>query len=336
MKYCLYFLIGFFTWYGVAQNDTLVSTSGDVIIGELTNLNKGILKFDTDYADSDFSIQWEKVQSLRTQREFVVATAQGNQYEGRFYMSDPQVAVVFVGNDTLITTTANDIVFIKSVKSAFVDRVTAAVSFGYNFTKSNNSRQFSLRSNLGYEANKWAVNASYNGIASQRDDAETVRRTDASLSYRYFLNKGWFIMNEANLLSNTEQNIELRLISQSGLGKYLIRSNRMRWSLVAGLSYNNESFSDAAVTSQNSLEGLISTAFNSFDLGDLSLSSKIDFYPSITQSERIRLDATTDVRYDLPLNLFIKLGVTANYDNKSVVTNSALDYVFISSFGWKL
>jgi hypothetical protein len=324
------------SFYSAAQNDTLVSTNGDVIIGELTSMNKGVLKFDTDYADSDFSIKWEKVQSLRTQREFVVATAQGNQYEGRFYMANPQEAIVFKGNDTLIKTTSEDIVFIKGVESEFIDRVSAAVSFGYNFTKSNNSRQFSLRSNLGYEANKWSVNASYNGIASQRDDAETVRRTDASLSYRYFLNQGWFVMNEANLLSNTEQNIELRIISQSGMGKYLIRSNRMRWSLVAGLSYNNESFTDAAITSQNSLEGLVSTAFNSFDLGDLSLSSKIDFYPSITESGRVRVDGTTDIQYNLPLNLFIKLGITANYDNNAVVRNSALDYVFISSFGWKL
>ncbi|WP_318641113.1 hypothetical protein [Flavobacterium ardleyense] len=73
-----------------------------------------------------------------------------------------------------------------------------------------------------------------------------------------------------------------------------------------------------------------------YNIGDLSLLSKAIAYPGITESGRIRFDGQVDVKYGLPLDFFIKVGITVNYDNRSVTTASDTDYIFQTSFAWEL
>ena len=43
-----------------------------------------------------------------------------------------------------------------------------------------------------------------------------------------------------------------------------------------------------------------------------------------------------DLKYDLPLDFYIRLGYTLNYDNKPVEGATESDYVLQTSFGWEL
>ena len=50
--------------YVQAQTDKVYSITGDVIVGELKSMSRGVLVFDTDYADSDFKIDWDEVDGI--------------------------------------------------------------------------------------------------------------------------------------------------------------------------------------------------------------------------------------------------------------------------------
>ena len=329
----LVFLIPFFA---TAQKDTIVAKNGDVISGEVKGMTKSVLKMKTNYSDSDFAIEWNGIKQIKTKTTFLVTTTDANQYDG--YLSsinDREVLVLHI-NDTLASIPLSSIVYLRTLKSDFWSRLSASLALGYNFTKSNNSSQFSLRSTLGYETKNWMTNANFNTISATRDDAQAVDRTDASLSYRYFLRKDWFPLIEVNWLSNTEQNLKLRTVSRVGMGKYIMRNNKMYWGVQAGTSYNNESFSGPDAISQNSLEGFVGSELNLYNIGDLSLLTKAIVYPGITESGRIRFDGNIDLKYDLPLDFFVKVGVTVNYDNRSVTAASDTDYIFQTSFGWEL
>jgi len=49
----------------------------------------------------------------------------------------------------------------------------------------------------------------------------------------------------------------------------------------------------------------------------------------------MRFDFKVDLKYDLPLDFYIKLGYTQNFDNRPVEGASQNDYVIQTSFGWE-
>ena len=78
-----------------------------------------------------------------------------------------------------------------------------------------------------------------------------------------------------------------------------------------------------------------SLELNMFDIKDFSLLTNLTVYPGITEGGRFRSDFSLDLKYDLPLDFFIKLGGTYNYDNKPVEGASTNDYVIQATFGWE-
>ena len=52
--------------------------NGDVLIGEVKSLNKGVLVLETDYSDSDFNIDYDEVQGLNLTNTFVIDLTSGS------------------------------------------------------------------------------------------------------------------------------------------------------------------------------------------------------------------------------------------------------------------
>lgn len=332
----LFFTALLFSFQLWGQNDTLVARDNTVIVGDIKTMNKGVLKMKTSYSDSDFAIEWSQVKRISSMKEFIISTMDGDINYGALRSDKDDEVVVYVADVDTATLALDQIVFIRTIKTDFLSRLSASLAMGYNFTKSNNLSQINLRSTIGYKAKNWTLNANFNGISSTRDDVNAVERLDAALSYRYFLKNDWYPMIEVNWLANTEQNIQLRTVARTGMGKYLLRSNKMYWGMQAGTSYNNETFTSGPIATQNSLEGFLASELNLYDMGDLTLLTRVVAYPGITEAGRMRVDGVLDLQYDLPLDFFIKLGFTVNYDNRSVLSTNDYDYIFQTSFGWQL
>jgi len=56
-------LIGLRTF---AQSDAVYITNGVILYGEIKSFDRNVMVFDTDYADSDFKIEWDEVEGLAT------------------------------------------------------------------------------------------------------------------------------------------------------------------------------------------------------------------------------------------------------------------------------
>ena len=63
--------------------------------------------------------------------------------------------------------------------------------------------------------------------------------------------------------------------------------------------------------------------------------TQANFYPSFSQGGRYRLDLNGNLKYDLPLDFYIKMSITYNYDSKPTEGATDSDYVFTTSFGWE-
>lgn len=331
---CLIFSLVFqFSW---SQNDTLVLKNKDKIIGEIKSMDRGVVTVETDYSDSDFKITWIEIISVKSQQTYLLTLSDGRRINSSFHTKTGDFGnVTLVEDGTEFTIPISKIVYIKPVKNDFLSRIVASISLGYNITKSNNLSQFSVSSNISYTAYKWLLTGSFNSVRSNQDDVAETQRTDASIGFRYFMKNDWFYSTEADFLSNDEQKLKLRSTIKGGMGKYFTHSNKLFFGGGFGLAWNNEQFNDAINTSRNSLEAYGNLTLNMFDFSDFNLSTDLTFYPSLTEGGRYRADYNLNLKYDLPLDFFIKLGLTYNYDSKPVAGASVSDYVFQSTFGWE-
>jgi len=318
----------------LAQTDSLILKNGNIIVGEFKDMDKGVLAIETDYSDSDLKIEWEGIKEIYSNTKFLITLSNGARYNGPLKTSKEGFVVINDDGTGDEEVELKEIVFLKSVDEGFLSRLYANIDVGFSFTKANNLRQISMRSKVGYLAERWQADASYNNLYSTQDETDPIRRIDGGLSYKYYLPKDWYLPVDLIFLSNTEQLIDLRLNAKVGIGKYVIHTNNAYWGFAVGASYVNENFSSED-DEKNSMEGYFGSELNLYDIGDLSLLTKVVAYPSITESGRWRADFVFDTKYDLPLDFYIKLGFTLNYDNQPVEGAPDSDYVFSTGLGWE-
>jgi hypothetical protein len=317
-----------------AQNDSLLLKNDDIIVGEIKSMDRGVLTIETDYSDKDFKIEWSGITEIHAESFFLISLSDGRRYNGTLESLSPGRATINIVEGGTTEVDLMDLVFLKSIDEGFWSRIYAAIDVGYSLTKANNLRQFSLNGKIGYLAERWSLDASYNSVLSKQDSVADTKRTDGNITYRYFLPKDWFMMGDISFLSNTEQKLNLRSNGKLGLGKFMIHTNSTYWAFQAGASVMNENFSDESPDRQ-SMEGFLGTELNMFDVGDLGLLTNVTAFPGITESGRWRVDFKFDLKYDLPLDFYVKLGFTINYDNQPVEGASDTDYVFQTGFGWE-
>ncbi len=323
------------TGMATAQQDTVIMTDGTLLSGEIKKMEQGVLTMETDYSDEDFKIEWKKIKKIKSYTYFLITLSNGNRINGTIntLQNNDIILVPADSSDEKVESKLMDVVFIKSVDRNFWDRLNASIDIGIDLAKSNNLRQLSIRSGLGYTASRWGVSLNFNTLFSKQDDIDDIKRYDGGLNYKYFLKKRWYIPVSMNFLSNTEQSIRLRTVGKIGGGLFVIQSNVIYWGIELGFSLNNESYFSDDPT-RNSGESFVGTELNIFDVNDLSLLAKAGLFADLTEKNHWRSDASIDFKYDLPLDFYIKLGFTLNYDNKPVQDATKVDYVFHTGFGW--
>lgn len=319
----------------VAQPDSLVMKNGDIMEGEIKSLYHNVLTIETDYSDEDFKIEWDGIKEVFTSTYFLITLTDGSRLNGYLVSVGADTVNIHKDDGSLFRVHLIDIVMLDDLDKGFWNQLYASIDLGFDLTKSNNFRQLSVRSNLGYMAKRWQLDGTYNSLFSRQDSTEDILRRDGGVMYKYFLPNDWYPLASVEFLANTEQDLKLRTISKLGMGKYLIHTNRMYWGISAGVNYNNERYSTDSIPERNSMEGFFGTEVNFFNIGDLDLITRLIVYPGVTEYGRWRTDFVFDMKYDLPLDFYIKVGFTLNYDNQPAAGFSESDYVLHSGFGWE-
>ncbi|WPR75258.1 DUF481 domain-containing protein [Algoriphagus sp. NG3] len=338
----------------LGQTDSLWLSNGNIIVGEIKSMDKGVLTIETDYSDSDFKITWNEVKKLTSTSKYLITLSNGKRYNGTLNSLDSLSAEIDTydpegllrniskrkeqteeppGGKEIVN--LPEIVYLNALDEGFWSRLSANVDFGWSLTRANNLKQLNVRSGLGYLADRWKITSSYNSLRSTQDNVASVKRTDASAAYNYFLPRDWFLLYNFTFLSNTEQLIRSRIGNQIGLGKYLIHTNKTYFGFQAGVNLNSESYLDDT-PSRNSGEGMLGAELNLYDIGDLNLLTSVMAYPSFTESGRFRTDFKLDVKYDFFSDFYLKVGTTMNFDNQPVGEAAQLDYVLQTTIGWEL
>ena len=329
------FLLIIISWtVAQAQRDSLIFNNGNYIIGEVKQMDRGVVVVETDFSDSDFKIEWSGIAEIYTETAFLLTLSDGRRFNGRLQSTETgRVEILRLEGDA-IETTLDTIVFLDSVDETFLSRLYAAIDLGFSFTKARNLRQFNVSAAAGYAARRWGGDLHYSFVSSNQDEVDPIRRGDGGISFRYYLPKDWYALASINFLSSTEQKLNLRSTGKVGIGKYLIHTNQTYWGVAGGLNVNNEDYTTNE-NDRNSLEGFFGSELNMYDVGDLNLLARAVVYPSFTESGRWRIDLGTDVKYDLPYDFYVRFGFNLNYDNRPVEGAGETDYTFQFGVGWE-
>jgi hypothetical protein len=84
MKSVAVFILGLAAFMVNAQNDSLILNNGNVIVGEIKSMEKGVLKIETDYSDADFTIEIEGIKEVYSNARFLFTTSEARGTRGLF------------------------------------------------------------------------------------------------------------------------------------------------------------------------------------------------------------------------------------------------------------
>jgi hypothetical protein len=333
-NYCLLIIMIYPTMV-FSQNDSLTFNNDDGLVGEIKSMDRGILQIGTDYSDGDIKITWNKIRTIRTETSFFIALTDGRKYFGTVKsVSDSTLHIVTVDYQT-VECQLDHIVTLSPIRKTFFDSFSASIDIGFSLTKANNLQQVSSRSSIGYRTRRWTTIAVFNSLRSTQDDADPIQRSTGKITYTNILPlPSLYGIGAISLESNTQQKLDLRLNAQLGIGRYFVHTNYTHWSIILGFNRNIEQFS-SATPDRESWEGVLGTELDLYNIGDLNLFTDLIAYQGITATERFRSDFTFDAKYNLPYNLYIKMGFTINYDNRPAEGATELDYVFQTGIGWE-
>ena len=346
-------LLLLFAFHGVshAQNDTLYLNNGDLIVGDLKSMDRGVLTIEPSYSESDFKITWEDIKVMKATQRYLITLSDGKRINGTFRSAGE--GQVFIENEDGedVTVAQDQVVNINSVDSGFLSRLSANIDFGLSLTKANNQQQLNGNLRMAYLADRWSADLYYNTLITTQDNVSDIQRNDAGLGYRYFLPRDWNVFADLDFLSNTEQSLELRSTAKVGVGNFLRRTNSFYWNVYGGVAYTGETFSpvfnpgdgtSTTAPNRKSMEGFLGTELNLYDIGDLNLLTTIVVYPTIISDEsvesgRVRSDFRFDAKYDdvFIKDFYVRAGFTLNYDNRPVEAGKEVDYIFTTGFGWE-
>ncbi len=319
-----------------AQRDTLIMSNGDMLIGEIKELKQGVMKFETDYSDKDFAIEWNKVRRIYTSTRFIISLSDGDRINGTF-KTDPTDSsrVLIFERGGMKSAKRMDIVYLKGIEETFFGRFDASIGLGITITKENNLKQLNTRGSLGYTGRFWRSDGSFDALRSIQQDTISIRRTEGSLGGMLLMESSWFMAVSSKLLQSDEQKLKLRSTTDVSGGNLIVNTNRLYLAAAAGLAWTHEEFTDETPL-KNSMEGKVGFELNLFDLEDFSLLTNAYAYPGITQRGRVRIEFKIDLKYDLPLDFYIKFGYTHNYDNQPAAETAPHFYKLDTTIGWEL
>ena len=193
----------------IKAQDTIVSTDNTILVGEIKDMDKGVLSIETDFSDSDFKISWLKIKEIRSQRNFRFILSNQKRYYGTISMDS--INIIIHDETGNIKVSVKDLVYIKQVdKGSILDIINLSMDLGYSYTNANNLEQINGSINVDYYTNVWGVLGYFNTVQSTQTNVEPIKRNNGGIGTKIFAKYGLFGTIDADFYTNNEQNMDLR------------------------------------------------------------------------------------------------------------------------------
>lgn len=316
------------------KTDVVTLSNGDRITGEVKGLDRGQLEFSTDDAGTLY-LEWDKLVSVVANRIFEVVTSDGRRYLGTLVASDPRTVGVVTMTGPVKLTMA-EVTIIRPIGASFWSKLDGSFDVGFNYTRSSGVAQLNLSSSTTFNRPAFQARLAVSLTQTRKDDGgDKDDRGSIEASYINYRWTEWFIGGAARLETNESLGLELRSQLGGVIGNRMVNSNRAQLSLAAGMVVNDEQGVDVGSTQNVEALFVFSTSYFTYDRPKTNLDLTVQYYPSLSNPGRHRLQLDVGAKRELLKDLFISLSLYNTYDsdppNPTANTN---DIGIVTSIGW--
>ena len=316
------------------KTDVVVLGNGDHITGEIVILERGRLEFKTDDAGTLY-LEWDKLSSLVTKRFVEVVTGDGLRYFGSLGTTDTR-AIAVVGTDATHRLAMPEVTIIRPIGASFWSKLDGSIDAGFNYTRSSGVAQLNVNWETLYRrpASQGRVMLSLTAIETD-DDSGRDDRGYVELSYLKYPWQRWFIMAAGRFETNESLGLTLRSQIGAAIGPRLINSNRAQMAVGGGLVLNDEQGVDVEATQNVEALLVFRMSYFTYDRPKTNIDVSLQYYPSLSNAGRQRLQLDAGVKREIWKDLFLALTGYNTYDsrppNPAADTN---DVGVVMSIGW--
>ena len=313
--------------------DRIVLKNGDVITGNIKELDRGKLRLKTLTMDTVY-INWVDIESIDSDKYLRIEQVDGTFNYGVIQKADLSAELVIEdhGQEVEVPILAVSTFQPIRVQQSFWRRLEGDLSAGIDFKTASDILLINLSSNLRFREEKYELGFFANWNETSLTEDNNSSRADVGGTYTKFLRSRWFWQGSGGFERNEELGLNLRTLVAATAGRYLIQNPTLRLELSGGLAGNWEDRQDSTTTSA---EGLISSSLEIFKhtLPVTRLSASVNVFPGITESGRLRVNTNISLRNEIIRSVFWDLTFFSNFDNRPPEGFSEDDYGIVTSIG---
>lgn len=321
-------------------DDVVVLKNGDRMTGEIKGLQSGELRFKSDYMAEAVRLDWAKVETLQSKSMFMIWLVDGKLVTSVMRLlpaNSNEVANFMIGDAShSIRVPQIDVIRISPTERKFWARLEGSIDFGFSFTSGNDQYQTELVATSTYRTGDHSFTASIDSSFSGQTQGTSNRRNQFTFDYRKQLSNRWYIGGVLDFLRSDQQSLNLRTSVGGLVGRNFIQTDHTRFSLFGGAVGTRENYS-ATIGKPEATngDGLAGVDFATFRFSKTDIRSRFSLFPSFTTPGRMRMQATTDLRYKIVKDLWLGFHVYENFDSKPPVRADKNDLGISTTLGWK-
>jgi len=307
---------------------------GSIVIGTIENLVDGEdLTVDTQHMDL-VTIEWDAVKEIRGDTEMVLELYSGERISGDIVMSEDTITVSSTGQQDRVLA-PNQVFTIEDVNDSFWGGFSAHTDLGANIVRGNNRvTQYTLGVGVEFDATDYETGLDASSILNQQKEGTDTRRLTLGGFYNHNLGNNWQAGGLYQFERDGQQQLEGRSLVAGIVGNRIINARRTRVSLVAGLALNSEDFETTERT--QTMEGVLGATYRLRSRWDLDIDSSLMVFPSLENSDRVRLQFDSSVGFEIIGDLDFKLTFYDRYDSEPPTENDKNDYGLTMGLSWEL
>jgi hypothetical protein len=317
-----------------ARTDVVTLANGDRITGEIVRLERGQLEFNTDDVGTLY-LEWDKLVSVVTTRLVEVTTTDGQSFLGSLVRTTDR-AIAVTSADAAAQLAMPDVTEISTIGRSFWRKLDGSFDVGFSYTRSSGVAQLNLNADTRYRkpGAQTRLTASWTQTA-QEDEEGRDDRGSIDASYLRYPWPRWFFAGVGRFETNESLGLVLRSQAGGAIGPRLINTNRAQLTLGAGVAFNDERGVD--VEPRRNLEGLLlfQTSFFTYDRPRTNVDVTLQYYPSLSDPGRQRLQLDAAMKRELLKDFFLSLSGFYTGDTRPPNPDAdTFDVGVLWSIGW--
>jgi hypothetical protein len=316
------------------KTDVVTLANGDRITGEISSLDRGRLEFKTDDAGT-LTLEWDKLTSLVTMHQMRIVTTDGSRFLGSLTSPTPKTLTI-AGPDTSVALAMAEVTTITPIGKSFWSQIDGSIDAGFSYTKSSGVAQLNLNTDTIYRTSGSQSRLTGSFTETEKSDGTgSDDRGAVEASYQRYPWPRWFVTAVGRFETNKSLGLELRSQVGGAIGPRLVNTNRAQLGIAAGMVFNREDGVDVEPT--ENVEGLLQFRFSFFtyDRPRTNVDFSTQYYPSLSNLGRHRLQVDAAVRREVWKDLFLAVSMYDTFDSRPPNPDASKNDVgVVASIGW--